>query len=220
MNTTYEYAGVILNAKMVETFIPKLLKSNELKKREDIIELVREYHISNGGANQPKTSLVSAVKNGLESLRKKGILEKPLEGFYKKIIEDQELERVELNSSKDKELEKKECIYIYYAKKDKLEAQKKEIDSWVCKIIYEKKLTIDKIFRLFSKEYSDQYELAFVLKTEKAEQLTTTILDILKLRGRNSDLFNQGFETSPQELKEIIKFIGAKIETFIEITNE
>ena len=81
-------------------------------------------------------------------------------------------------------------------------------------------MTIDKIFRLFSKEYSDQYELAFVLKTEKAEQLTTTILDILKLRGRNSDLFNQGFETSPQELKEIIRFIGAKIETFIEITNE
>ena len=81
-------------------------------------------------------------------------------------------------------------------------------------------MTIDKIFRLFSKEYSDQYELAFVLKTEKAEKLTTTILDILKLRGKNSDLFNQGFETSPQELKEIIRFIGAKIETFIEITNE
>lgn len=220
MNIAYEYVGIILNTKMVETIIPKLLKSNELKKREDIIELVREYHISKGGVNQTKTSLVSAVKNALESLRKKGILEKPLEGFYKKIIEDQELEKIELNSTKDKEIDKKECIYIYYAKKDKIEAIKKDCSSWICKIIYEKNLTIDKIFRLFSKEYSDQYELAFVLKTEKAEQLTTTILDILKLRGRNSDLFNQGFETSPEELKDIIRFIGTKIETFIEITNE
>ncbi len=40
MNTTYEYAGVILNAKMVETFIPKLLKSNVKKQKNSEIEII------------------------------------------------------------------------------------------------------------------------------------------------------------------------------------
>ena len=205
--STYEYAGVNLSSKMIEGIIPKILKNGELKKREEIIELVREYHISNGGGNQTRTSLISAVKNALESLRKQGILEKPLEGFYKKVIPDTELTRVELILKKDKTKDRAECIYVYYAKKDKSEAVKKCSDSWVCKIVYDKKLTIDKIFSLFSKEYSDQYELALVVKSKKAKALTEAVLDILKLRGRNADLFNQGFETSPAELKSIINFI-------------
>lgn len=218
--SNYEYSGVILSSKMIEGIIPKLLKNGELKKREEIIELVREYHITNGGMNQAKSSLISAVKNALESLRKQGILEKPLEGFYKKVIPDTELAKVELSLKKDKAKDRAECIYVYYAKKDKAEALKKENNYWVCKIVYDKKLTIDKIFSLFSKEYSDQYELALVIKSEKAKALTGVILDILKLRGRNADLFNQGFETNPAELKEIIKFINADIETFIEVTHQ
>lgn len=216
---TYEYAGVNLNSKMIEGIIPKILKNGELKKREEIIELVREYHITNGGENQSRSSLISAVKNALESLRKQGILEKPLEGFYKKVIPDVELTRVELSLKANKSRDKAECIYVYYAKKDRSEALKKGSDSWVCKIVHDKKLTIDKIFSLFSKEYSDQYELALVIKSDKAKALTEAVLDILKLRGRNADLFNQGFETSPAELKTIINFIDTDIETFIEVTH-
>lgn len=218
--TTYEYAGVNLSSKMIEGIIPRILKNGELKKREEIIELVREYHITNGGENQSRSSLISAVKNALESLRKQGILEKPLEGFYKKVIPDAELTRVELSSKKEKSRNKTECIYVYYAKKDKAEALKKGSDSWVCKIVHDRKLTVDKIFTLFSREYSDQYELALVVKSDRAEELTGVVLDILKLRGRNADLFNQGFETSPAELKTIIDFIDTDIETFIEVTHK
>ncbi|MBH2533989.1 GIY-YIG nuclease family protein [Serratia marcescens] len=205
----YMYAGYHLTpASFAENAI---IVCERMKiRREDVIKLVLEYHLNNGGI-EGSTVLNSTAKKAKKNLLSKGHLKSnSAYGIWDfcttgdEIIYQAPVEREVFN-----------LVYAYYFPAYQELAELKKDDRWPIKI----GLTTTNIAQRISSQTSTAFPeapvTAFEIECDDCYKLEKAIHSVLDHKNKRltSALGKEWFLTNPKELGEILSFLGYEVKT-------
>jgi len=223
-NENYEYRDVPITPSIVEAIIVKLF-NGRMVKRDEIIKAVLKYHIENGGKGANAQNFTSSVKKALSNLNKKSIAQKKAYGQWS--FSDNSKEIIEVDSIKDEKMDRinipinkfetfgigKESVYLYYFKAYRENSELKSENIWPCKIGRTEIDPLDRVLSQASTGISELPHIAFIVYTDDSSNLEKYLHAALKLRNRHlgNSPGKEWFNTNPEEVLEIIRFINNDI---------
>jgi hypothetical protein len=217
----YKYKGLPITPSIIEELIVLLLNSQILK-REDIVNKILDYHISNGGLPPEAQDFPRSVKKALSNLQEKGDANNRSYGFWE--INKQDAPKIEIEQIE--EIVKIDdipthtiygkgdyAVYLYYFPNYKKFAEIGNETNWPCKIGRTDRDPLIRVLSQASTALPEKPLIEFIVKTNNSTLLETLIHSALNLRGKSipNSPGNEWFNTNPDEVLEIIKFVNKEI---------
>lgn len=224
---TYPYKNLPLTPSIMKELIKKNL-SGEIIERKDIVNIISELHIKQGGKESNAANLPRSFKKALSKLKEEGIAININYGYWEIRSEQYVLEqssiKLESEAEKDEELNDdtdfaeeiigkgKSIVYAYYFPVYKMLAKIYGQNFWEIKIGYTERSPIERIYSQASTALPEIPKIALAIKTNEPKLLEKTIRTILEYNGKKIDDVpgNEWFHTSPDEIKEIYAIIMKK----------
>ena len=216
----YKYVDLPITPGITEELIIKLLNGQTLD-RNSIVKIIIEHHKSNGGLDGKAVDFPRTVKTALNRLQNKGHAINKSYGMWQISKNDTPIQEIRIKVKEDVAklpINKtfgigENSIYFYYFPSYKILANNLGKESWPCKI---GRTDRDPLLRILSQSSTALPEnpiIEFIVKIDKAGTLESAIHNILTLRNKktNNSPGTEWFETNPEEVIEIIKFINPTI---------
>lgn len=221
----YIYKDLPITPVIIETLILKLANGKTLK-RDDLVKLILEYHITNGGAKPEAQDFPRSVKKALTRLQEKGIANNKSYGFWsiesptsstnvtiEEPIEDRSKTEIESLPAHVSYGNGPNSVYCYYFPAYKELNLARGKTSWPCKI---GRTDRDPLLRVLAQSTTALPEIPFiefVIQTQNSNLLEVSIHTVLTLRGRHIENSpgTEWFDTNPDEILEIVRFIDSNI---------
>ena len=219
----YKYKGLPITPSIIESVTTELINGQTIK-RDDLVKKILEHHISNGGIYPEAKDFPRSVKKALSRLQQKGYATNKSYGFWT-IHKNDVPVQVDEASNRLIKIEKlpthaiygkgEFSVYCYYFPTYKMLAQSQGNSRWACKI---GRTDRDPLLRILSQSSTALPEtpfIEFVIKTKNSNLLETAIHSVLQIRNQhlNNSPGVEWFETNPNEILEIVKYLDKDILT-------
>ncbi|MFQ3546503.1 GIY-YIG nuclease family protein [Halobacillus rhizosphaerae] len=220
----YKYNNLPIMPSIIEILIIELFNGKTLK-RDEIVNEVLDYHISNGGASPEVKDFPRSVKKALERMNVKGWATNKSYGYWEIKKEDSPIneEIVEDEEEDTKEDEKipikkiygsgNSSVYLYYFDTYKNFALLKGHSTWPCKIGRTDRDVLIRILSQGSTALPEMPTIEYIIKTEDAPLLETMLHSVLEIKGNNIEDSpgSEWFDTNPEEVIEIVEFANKNL---------
>ncbi|MFG6146818.1 GIY-YIG nuclease family protein [Halobacillus sp. B23F22_1] len=221
----YKYKKVPLTPSVIENLIVELFNGN-MKKRDEIVHEVLNFHLKNGGLPPEVRDFPRSVKKALENMAEKEWVLNRSYGYWEVKKENapmiEEYMKVEVEEDIDEEEilinhvygSGNSAVYLYYYESYKELSLLQDKRTWPCKIGRTDRDPLIRILSQASTALPETPTIDFIIKTDNASLLETTIHSILKLKGKHLENSpgSEWFDTNPEE---IIKFIDSVSEDLL-----
>ncbi|MPN11088.1 hypothetical protein SDC9_158389 [bioreactor metagenome] len=213
---TYKYKDLPITPAIIEVLIIELFNGQTLK-RDDIVKIILEHHISNGGLRPEAKDFPRSVKKALSNMQKKGDTINKSYGFWE-IHKNEAPIQTKENTIKETPIDQipthniygkgDNAIYFYYLPSYKTLAQVQGKNTWRCKIGRTDRDPLSRILSQSSTALPEIPIVEFIVKTENASILETMIHSILTIRNKHikDSPGIEWFDTNPEEVLDIIKY--------------
>jgi hypothetical protein len=217
----YKFKNLPITPNIIETIIIELFNGKTLK-RDEIVNRVLDFHITNGGLPHGAQDFSRSVKKALSKMSKKGWASNRSIGYWdinKKdspvIIEEATDDEIEINNVPTHSIYGKGqfAIYLFYFQSYRNYSELKGEKYWKCKIGRTDGDPLTRILSQSSTALPEKPIIEFIIKTEDASLLESMIHSVLTLRGKHIEDSPgaEWFYTNPDEVLEIIKYVNSEI---------
>lgn len=220
----YRYKGLPITPSIVEELIVSLANGRTLK-RDDIVKLILDFHINSGGLRPEAQDFPRSVKKALSRMQERGEAINKTYGFWviqktdaplKESVAIEEVVEVVNVSSHAVYGEGDYAVYCYYFPAYRELSKSQGKNTWPCKI---GRTDRDPLLRVLSQSATALPEppyIEFVIKTNNSSVVEAVIHAALHLRGRYMDDSpgTEWFDTTPDEILEILRFINPELVKF------
>lgn len=221
----YEYGNLPLTPAIIEELTVKLF-NGKMVKRDEIIRTVLEYHKTNGGLDPEAKDFSRSVKTALASMSKKGWSTNKSYGFWEIHREDSPIIVNVNEEEKEEDIIKDDTpspnsiygsgdssVYLYYYEAYKKLSLLQNVQTWPCKIGKTDRNPVTRILSQISTALPELPTIEYIIETDDASLLETTLHSILKLKGKQIEESpgTEWFDTNPDEIIELIKSIDENL---------
>lgn len=219
----YKFKNLPLTPSMIEDLIITLLDGKTLK-RDSIVKIILDFHISNGGLNPEANDISRSVKKALSNLQEKGYASNKAYGHWEISKNESQLQideptfekyRVEIDDIPSHKIYGKGdfAVYLYYFPTYKILSESKGQSTWPCKIGRTDRDPLLRIISQVSTALPEVPTIEFIIKSDDSFSLEKMIHSVLAFQGKNikDSPGVEWFDTNPNEVLEIIKFVKAEI---------
>lgn len=219
----YKYKNISITPSVIEELAVRLFNGT-MNKRDAIIEGVLKFHIANGGLPPQAKDFDRSVNKALINLKLNGWAQNKVRGIWEIKKEDSPLieqepdeqdAAVEINDIPTHKIfgKGKYSIYLYYLNSYRRLAEMENKSSWACKIGRTERDPMIRILSQASTALPEKPTVEFIIRTGDSSLLESFIHSALKLRGKHikDSPGAEWFETSPEEVIEILEYINPDI---------
>lgn len=200
----YQYAGHHLTPASFAKVAAKICVNKKIR-REEVIKLVLEYHLENGGV-LGSTNLKSTAKKANTRLVSEGIVKaSDVFGIWDFSVEGEPITfHVTLPS------ERKNFVYAYYLPSYRELASLKGHSTWPIKVGRTATSVTERISSQAATAVPEAPKLLFEIECEDGHKLEKAIHSVLDYRAQRVDdaLGIEWFNTNTSELREILNLLG------------
>ncbi len=234
INEPYRYKELPFQSPILSELALKLF-TGRIVESKTVYDETLNYHIVNGGKKPNAKNSRDIIHKGFNALRKKGLAESSMTGFWKigetsnelpreenidyelnTVIVNQDILIVEKEKIADIEIGTgKSAVYLYYLPLYRQIAEQKDQTFWQCKIGRTDGDPLQRILSQAATDLPEKPHVAIIIRTDFSFELENIIHDVLTIRGKKIDNSPgaEWFLTSPDEVLSIYDFIQRKKET-------
>jgi hypothetical protein len=218
----YQFKDLPITPSIIETIIIQNLNGKKLK-RDEIVNKVLDFHITNGGLAPEAQDFSRSVKKALSNMSEKGWASNLSYGYWK-------IHKTDSPINKEKESEEDEiviedipthaiygkgkyAVYCYYFQNYRKLSEMKGMITWPCKIGRTDRDPLIRILSQASTALPEKPTIEFIIKTEDSSLLELMIHSVFKLKGKHikDSPGSEWFDTNPEEVLELINMVNRKI---------
>lgn len=218
---SYKYKALPITPAIIEYLIIELL-NGQTSKRDDIVKLIIDTHISSGGLPSEASDFSRSVKKALSQLKEKGHALNKSYGYWQILKNDSPIQIIDKNIS---EFEISEIpthttygkgnysVYLYYFPTYRAHAETKGGNTWPCKIGRTDRDPLLRIISQISTALPEMPTVEFIIKTDNSSLLEAMLHSILTIRGKHikGSPGTEWFDTSPDEVLEILRYVKSDL---------
>jgi T5orf172 domain len=219
----YQLKGLPITPAGIKGLILELFNGQTVE-RNVIVKAVNELHLRRGGEPARAADFPRSVKKALSELKETGIATNPSFGFWR--ISDSQIPKIlpeMMEVSHEESAPRIEAeitigagdstVYVYYYRAYRLIAERDGKSTWPCKIGRSDRDPVSRIYSQASTALPEAPTIGLLLCTPLPSQWESVLHDILAIRGRIVEEApgEEWFDTSPNELVEIIRYIDPSI---------
>ena len=219
----YRYAGQPLTPGIAEDLILELF-TGRITERQKIVDAVTRAHRDRGGLDARAKDTPRLVKKALSNMQRDGLAENPSFGQWRimgpnpgtGVAAPTEVATEEVTASlPSAEIltgEGDESVYLYCYETYRRLAEMEGRRLFPCKIGRSERDPLLRVLSQSSTALPEIPRIARLFKTHDSSALEAAIHSILSLRGREVEDSpgTEWFLTSPQEVDDIVRFVGEK----------